>query len=156
MSMTHTASHAIPRQPRCWGWLATFATFALRAYVALVWIRFGLAKLQDGWLTTNPLRPLLATIGSGQLPTTAPGYAPMARLMVHLHIDAVLSVAIPIVEVAIAVALLSGRWVRTAALVACALNLNLLLAGVASWSLDGRMIVLQLIIVALATLMPRR
>lgn len=72
--------------------------------------------------------------------------------MVNLHIDAVLSVAIPLAEVAIAIALLSGRWVRTAALVACALNVNLLLSGVASWSLDGRMIVLQLIIVALATL----
>ena len=72
--------------------------------------------------------------------------------MVNLHCDAVLSVAIPIVEVAIAIALLSGRWVRTAALIACALNVNLLMSGIASWSLDGRMIVLQLIIVALVTL----
>ena len=130
------------------------ASLALRGYLASVWLRFGIAKLQDGWLSTNPLRPLFTSIAAGQLPTTAPGYASVARLMVATHADAVLSVAIPFAEIAIALALLFNVRPRTAALVACALNMNLLLAGVATFGLDGRMIVLQLLLVAALTLMP--
>ncbi len=132
----------------------TLASLGLRGYIALVWLRFGITKLQGGWLTTNPLKPLFTSIAAGQLPTTAPGYASVARLMVATHADALLSVAIPFAEIAIALALLFNVRPRTAALVACALNVNLLLAGVATFSLDGRMIVLQVLLVALLTLLP--
>ena len=134
--------------------MITLAAFALRAYLAFVWLRFGHAKLEGGWLTTNPLEPLLTMVGAGQLPSTMPGYAPVARMLVSLHGDAVLSIAIPFVEIAIALAFVSGVRMRTAALLACALNANLLMAGVASWSLDGRMVVLQLLLICAATLRP--
>ncbi len=127
------------------------AALVLRVYLALVWLRFGVAKLEGGWLTTNPLKPLLTLIGAGQLPSTAAGYAPVARVMVATHADALLSVTIPLTEVAIGIALLAGWRVRTVALVACALNVNLLLSGVANWSLDGRMLVLQLLLVCVLT-----
>ena len=132
--------------------MTTLAAFALRAYLAFVWLRFGHAKLEGGWLTTNPLEPLLTMVGAGQLPSTMPGYAPVARMLVSLHGDAVLSIAIPFVEIAIALAFVSGVRMRTAALLACALNANLLMAGVASWSLDGRMMVLQVLLICAATL----
>jgi uncharacterized membrane protein YphA (DoxX/SURF4 family) len=133
---------------------AAAAALALRGYIAFVWLRFGVAKLRDGWLTSNPLEPLFTTIAAGQLPTTAPGYSWVAKMMVATHADAVLSVAIPFTEIAIGLAMLFNVRPRTAALVACALNVNLLLAGVASFSLDGRMIVLRLLLVALLTLAP--
>lgn len=143
-----------PRNEQLGAAAVLLASLALRGYIALVWLRFGIAKLQGGWLTTNPLKPLFTSIAAGQLPTTAPGYAHVAKLIVATHADALLSVAIPFAEIAIALAILFNVRPRTAALVACALNLNLLLAGVATFSLDGRMIVLQLVLVALLTLMP--
>lgn len=109
-------------------------------------------EVHGGWLTTNPLEPLLTLVGAGQLPATAPGYATVARLIVATHADALLSVTIPFAEAAIAMALVSGKRVRTAALVACTLNANLLLFGVANSSLDGRMIVLQLLLVCTITM----
>ncbi|MEO8623209.1 MAG: hypothetical protein ABI625_19185 [bacterium] len=128
--------------------------FALRAYLAFVWLRFGIMKLQGGWLTTNPLRPLLTLIAAGQLPTSASGYSFVARALVATHADVALSIIIPCTEIAVGLALLAGFRVRTAAAIACALNANLLLAGIASVSLDGRMIVLQIILISLATLAP--
>ncbi|MEP7001174.1 MAG: hypothetical protein ABI969_11890 [bacterium] len=128
--------------------------FALRAYLAVVWLRFGIMKVQGGWLTTNPLRPLLSLIAAGQLPTSAPGYSFIARALVVTHSDVALSVIIPCTEIGIGLAFLAGIRVRTVAVIACALNVNLLLAGIASFSLDGRMIVLQIILISLATLAP--
>ncbi|MEO7457482.1 MAG: hypothetical protein ABIY52_14550 [Gemmatimonadaceae bacterium] len=133
---------------------ASLAALLLRGYIAFVWVRFGVAKLQGGWLTTNPLKPLFTSIAAGQLPTTAPGYSSVAKLIIGTHADVLLSVAIPFTEIAIGLALLFNVRPRTAALVACALNANLLLAGVATMALDGRMIVLQLVLIALLTLWP--
>ena len=132
----------------------TISSVALRLYLAFIWLRFGIAKLAGGWLRTNPLRPLLTAVAGGQIPTTAPGYAWIARAIVGTHMDTVLSIAIPCTELAIAIALLTGLRLCTAALIACALNLNLLLAGVGSVALDGRMLVLQALLVAHATLVP--
>ncbi len=151
--MSHTATYEFPVQRAtrpAWFWIA--ASFALRGYLAIIWLRFGLAKLRDGWLTSNPLKPLLTLVGANLLPTTAPGYAPIARLIVSTHADALLAVAIPLTEIAIGAALVSGFRVRTTALIACALNVNLLLSGLASWSLDGRMLLLQAILIAALTL----
>ena len=135
--------------------LIALSILSLRLYVGVVWLRFGIAKLTNGWLTSNPLRPLLTTIAAHQLPTTAPGYSFVAHTLVAIHADAFLSVAIPVTEILIALALLTGRSVRLMALVACALNANLLLAGVASVALDVRMIVLQLVLIALVTFAKR-
>jgi uncharacterized membrane protein YphA (DoxX/SURF4 family) len=157
MARIVTSDYAVPTDPHILRDAAfTLVSIALRVYLALVWLRFGIAKLDGGWLTTNPLRPLLNTVAAGQLPTTAPGYSYVARALVSTHADALLSVLIPCTEIVIGLALLAGVRLRTVALIACALNANLLLAGIASLALDGRMIVLQIILVSLATLAPRQ
>jgi uncharacterized membrane protein YphA (DoxX/SURF4 family) len=150
-----TTDFAVPRAPTALRETTlTIALFALRAYLAFVWLRFGIMKVQGGWLTTNPLRPLLSLIAAGQLPTTVPGYSFVARALVATHTDALLSVIIPCTEIGVGLALLAGVRVRATAVIACALNVNLLLAGIASVSLDGRMIVLQVMLISLATLAP--
>src|SRR4051794_15684449 len=103
------ASHRLER-------LATIPAVALRFYIASVWFRFALLKFQTGWLTTNPLRPLLTSVGAGQIPTTAPGYAFLARMMVASHADVLLSVLIPCMELAVAVAFVFGVAPRITAL----------------------------------------
>jgi len=155
MSRIVTSDFAVDKAPTALReTMLAVALFALRAYLAFVWLRFGIMKLQGGWLTMNPLRPLLELIAVGKLPTSAPGYSFVARALVATHADAVLSVAIPCTEIGISLALLAAVRIRTAAVIACALNVNLLLAGIATFSLDGRMIVLQMILIALATLAP--
>ena len=152
MARIITDAHPILRDAKHLELLVGMSAIALRLYIAMVWLRFGITKFQADWLTTNPLRQLLTMVGAGQLPWTVPGYSLVARMLVATHGDAVLSVLIPCTEVVIGLAMLAGFRVRAAALLACALNVNLILAGVASVSLDGRMIVLQLILAALVTL----
>ena len=154
--LSTTYEYPVYRGPNIAERLAIIPIVALRFYLASVWLRFSIMKFEAGWLTTNPLRPLLTSVAHGQLPTTVPGYHAIARLMVVTHADALLSVLIPCAELAVGLALLIGIAPRVTAFVAIALNLNLLLAGVGTMSLDGRMIVLQIILVALVTLVAPR
>jgi uncharacterized membrane protein YphA (DoxX/SURF4 family) len=132
--------------------LATIPVVALRWYLAWVWLRFAIMKFETGWLTTNPLRPLLQTVAAGQIPTTMPGYELVARVLVATHADAVLSVLIPCAELGVGLALVIGVAPRITALIATGLNVNLLLAGIGTLALDGKMIVLQIILIAIVTL----
>jgi uncharacterized membrane protein YphA (DoxX/SURF4 family) len=148
-----TYEYPIYRGPQLLERLAIVPVLALRVYLASVWLRFAVMKLQSGWLTTNPLRPVLSAVAAGQIPTTVPGYTFVAKLIVATHFDAVLSVLIPCTELAIGIALLVGFAPRVTAVVATALNVNLLLAGIGTLVLDGRMILFQVILAALITLL---
>ncbi|HZG42310.1 MAG TPA: hypothetical protein VEY93_05070 [Longimicrobium sp.] len=121
---------------------------ALRMYLGLVWMTFGLGKIQAGWLTSNPLRPLLTAVAEGQTQTPLDFYTHVARLMVDTGADGVLSVLIPLAEVGVAISFFSGVLLVPAALVAIGINLNLILAGIASVHFDGRIIVMQVLLLA--------
>jgi uncharacterized membrane protein YphA (DoxX/SURF4 family) len=120
----------------------------LRIYLGMVWMNFGLGKIQAGWLTSNPLRPLLTAVAEGQTATPLDFYTRVAGLMVHTGADAVLSVLIPLAEVAVAISFLSGVLLVPAAIVAIGINVNLILAGIASVHFDGRIIVMQVLLLA--------
>jgi uncharacterized membrane protein YphA (DoxX/SURF4 family) len=118
---------------------------ALRIYLGSVWLQFGLAKLRGGWLTTDAMTPMLRAIGDGQTPAPLEFYREVAWLLVDVGAGPVISATLPLAELAVAAAFLSGVWVVPAAGVAILLNANLILSGVASWSFDGRIIALQLL-----------
>jgi uncharacterized membrane protein YphA (DoxX/SURF4 family) len=124
------------------GWLA------LRIYLGLLWIRFGVAKIDAGWLISNPLSGLLRAVAEGGTPAPFAAVRPLAGLILDLHLDPLLSVAIPLFEVAVGTAFLAGVLLVPAAAAASLLNLNLILFGIASWRFDGRIILLQLLILA--------
>lgn len=117
--------------------------FALRLYLASVWLRFGLSKLEAGWLEHNSLGGLLGMVAAGELPSPFPFYAGFVQLLLDLGLDAALSFLIPILELGIALALFTGFLWAPATVLAIALNLNFLLSGVASLSFDGGLVVLQ-------------
>jgi uncharacterized membrane protein YphA (DoxX/SURF4 family) len=128
-----------------------------RLYVASIWWSFGLLKIRAGWLdldapTGNPLRPLLELIVAGQLPTTWPPFRPVARALLESGLDGALVVAIPLTEIALAVALAVGLVPRMAALVGIAVNLGLVAAGIGNPSLDGLVVALQLLVLATGSL----
>jgi hypothetical protein len=123
---------------------------AVRIYAAWIWARFAADKIEHGWLTTNALRPVLQLVADGHLPAAMPGYDALVRSALAWGLDAPGSRLLPVLEMAIAVGLLAGTRVRLIALVATFVNLNLLLAGIGSMALDGRLIVLQLLLVGVA------
>ena len=121
---------------------------AIRLYLAFVWWQMGTTKIEQGWLTSNPLRTLLELVRDDKLPTTAPGYAWVADLLLRTHTDQLLALTLPLLEVGIALALATGLGVRVAATLGIVLNVNLILAGIAGWAYDGRIIALQLVLLA--------
>jgi uncharacterized membrane protein YphA (DoxX/SURF4 family) len=128
--------------------LASPAWLALRIYLGLLWIRFGVAKIEAGWLAENQLGGLLRAVAEGGTPAPLGLFRSVAALMLRLHLDPALSVAIPLFEVSVGVAFLAGVLLVPAAAAATLLNLNLILFGIASWRFDGRIILLQLLILA--------
>jgi uncharacterized membrane protein YphA (DoxX/SURF4 family) len=121
---------------------------ALRIYLGLIWIRFGTGKIEAGWLAGNELEPLLRAVAGGGTPAPIGAFRGVAALLLGLHLDALLSTAIPLFEIGVGVAFLSGVLLVPAAAAASVMNLNLILFGIASWRFDGRIILLQLLIVA--------
>ena len=144
-------SYATPlRQVLRWPFaspLASPAWLALRLYLGATWLRFGWSKVEAGWLISNPMRPLLEAIGSGGTAAPLPLYRSVAEQMLAVGLDRLLSVAIPLAELAFATAFFAGVLLVPAAIAACLMNLNLILSGIATWSFDGRVILMQLLII---------
>jgi uncharacterized membrane protein YphA (DoxX/SURF4 family) len=120
----------------------------LRIYLASIWMNFGVAKIRGGWLKGDALESLLGAVADGQTPAPFPFYPRVAEILVATGMDAVLCVLIPLAEVAVATAFLTGVLLVPAAICAILLNLNLILAGIASVNFDGRIIALQVLLLA--------
>jgi uncharacterized membrane protein YphA (DoxX/SURF4 family) len=123
---------------------------AVRLYLAWVWLGFGTGKVRSGWLTRNPMESILEAVAAGHTPAPFGVFRPVARLLLDTGADAVLSVAIPVAELALGLAFAAGAFVAAAAVVGTLLNLSLVLAGIASLAFDGRIILLQLLLLAAA------
>lgn len=119
----------------------------VRIYLGAVWLRFGIGKLNDGWLTSDPLGPMFSMIGDGNLPATVDFYQPVIAWLSGIGATPLLSVIIPLAEVVFAISFLTGLMIVPMAIAASLLNANLILAGVAAFDFDGRVILLQLLLV---------
>jgi uncharacterized membrane protein YphA (DoxX/SURF4 family) len=118
----------------------------LRLYLAQVWLQFGVGKIRGGWLEGDGLHGLLSAVAAGQTPAPFGFYARVAEVLVGTGMDRVLSVCIPLVEVAVGIAFVTGVLLVPAAIAATMLNVNLILSGVASIAFDGRIIALQVLL----------
>lgn len=128
--------------------LAAPAWFAIRIYLGVVWIRFGWGKIDDGWLQTDAMGPLLKAIAHGATTVPVEAYREVAGLLASLGVGPILSILVPLAEILFAAAFFSGVMVGPAAVAASLLNANLILSGVASIHFDGRIIALQLLLAA--------
>lgn len=121
----------------------------LRLYLASVWLQFGIGKIRGGWLRGDGLEGLLTAVAQGHTPAPFPLYTRLIDvLLLETGMDRVLSVVMPLMEVAVGLAFLSGVMLVPAAIAATVLNLNLILSGVASIHFDGRIIALQVLLLA--------
>src|SRR5687767_14132789 len=80
----------------------------LRIYLASIWMQFGIAKIRGGWLRDDGLSALLEAVAEGQTPVPFPFYEGVAGFLVQTGLAGLLSLLIPLAEVAIATAFLSG------------------------------------------------
>jgi uncharacterized membrane protein YphA (DoxX/SURF4 family) len=143
-----------PVPPRSWApllWLVALGALLIRLYLASLWFRFGMTKLEAGWLTTNPVLGLLTAIAKDQTPMPIPSLSVVAEALLAVRADVVLSILLPLTEIVLAVAFLTGFRVRIAALVGIAVNASLILGGVASVSFDGRIVTLQALLLLAGT-----
>jgi uncharacterized membrane protein YphA (DoxX/SURF4 family) len=118
----------------------------LRIYLASIWMQFGIAKIRGGWLRDDGLSALMEAVAEGHTPAPFPFYEGIAGFLVETGLAGLLSLLIPLAEVAIATAFLSGVMLVPAAVCAILINLNLILAGIASINFDGRIIALQVLL----------
>lgn len=120
---------------------------AVRLYLGYVWFTMGYSKLSSGFLTADPIGDMLRLAGDGVMPVPVEAYRSVARLLVDLGVTPLLSHSMPFLEMAVALAFISGILLVPAALGAIFLNANFLLSGVAIVALDSRFIVLQLLLI---------
>ena len=158
--MSESCRHGVRNAPACHVFGAPHSTAALlrahvpilgqgaglliRVYAAWIWARFAIEKLEQGWLTSNPLEPLLRLVADGHLPVRMPGYDVLIRWVLELRADVLLAPVLPVLELAIAIALLVGLRIRLVAAMASVVNLNLLMSGIGSVAIDGRLLVIQI------------
>jgi uncharacterized membrane protein YphA (DoxX/SURF4 family) len=128
--------------------LASPLWLGIRIYLGSIWLQFGLAKVTGGWLTGNPMHSMLDAVARGMTPAPFPAYRHVARALLDTGADRWISVGLPLAELAVALAFFCGVLLVPAAVGASLLNLNLILSGLASWHFDGRIIALQLLLVA--------
>lgn len=118
----------------------------LRIYLASIWMQFGISKIRGGWLRDDGLSALMEAVAEGHTPAPFPFYEGIAGFLVETGLAGLLSLLIPLAEVAIATAFLSGVMLVPAAVCAILINLNLILAGIASINFDGRIIAMQVLL----------
>ena len=120
---------------------------ALRLYLGWTWLQFGIDKLQAGWLTKDAIGPMLKLGAEGTLPLPLPIYGQLAAFLLDLGVTPLISFAVPLLELAVGLAFLSGVLIVPAAIGAIVLNLNIILSGIGQFAFDGRIITLQLLLI---------
>lgn len=134
-----------------WPFASRFASplwLGVRIYLGSIWLQFGLAKVEAGWLRGDSMHSMLDAIARGLTPAPFPAYRHVAQTLLELGADRWMSIGIPLAELAVALAFFSGILLVPAAIGASLLNLNLILSGIASWHFDGRVIALQVLLLA--------
>ncbi len=137
---------ALVRWPFASRW-ASPLWLAVRLYLGVFWLQMGIAKLQGGWLTTNPMETMFRAIAEGYTAAPFAFYRGVAQVLLDLSMAPVISVSFPFLEIAIGLAFISGVLVVPAAMGAILMNTNLILSGIASLGFDLRFIALQLLLI---------
>ena len=120
---------------------------AVRLYLGYMWVLMGIGKIQAGFLTGDPIGPILELNANGTLPVPLELWRPVAGFLVDLGVTPLISLSMPFLEIAVALAFISGVLVAPAAIGATLLNVIFILAGIGQIQLDGRFIALQLLLV---------
>jgi hypothetical protein len=117
---------------------------ALRLYIASIWFQMCVSKFQAGWLASDPVGQLFKLIEKGTLPVPLPFYREVAGALLNAGISPMISHSMPFLEMAVALALVSGVLVP-AAVGAILLNINIILSGMGTPAFDGPIIASEIL-----------
>jgi thiosulfate dehydrogenase (quinone) large subunit len=120
---------------------------ALRLYIGWIWLQFGIRKIETGWLTSDPMGGVLKQIAKGNLPVPWAPFRDFAAFLVDAGLTPYLSMSMPFMEIAVALAFLSGILVVPAAIGGALLLLNFILSGIGTLAFDGRLLLGHLLLV---------
>jgi len=133
-----------------WPFTNRFASvlwLALRLCLGWIWLQFSLDKFQSGWLRSDPIGAIMQQIAKGTLPVPLAFYRDVARTLLGLGVTPLISHVMPFLELAVALAFLSGVLVVPAAIGSILLNVNILLSGIGVLKLDGRFVVTEVLFI---------
>jgi thiosulfate dehydrogenase [quinone] large subunit len=121
---------------------------AVRLYLGYMWWMMGVQKIGAGFLTGDPIGPILKLGADGTLAVPLEFFRPIASMLVASGLTPLISFSMPFLEMAVALAFVSGVLVVPAAIGATLLNIIFVLSGIGQIQLDGRFIALQLLMIA--------
>ena len=122
---------------------------ALRLYLGWIFLQFGWRKLETGWLAGDPMGAVIKQIASGALPVSFAPFRDFCAFLIDSGLTPLLSHTMPFMELAVALAFISGILVVPAAIGASILLVNFILSGIGTLNFEGR-ILLGLALLVLA------
>ena len=120
---------------------------ALRLYIGWIWLQFGIRKIETGWLTSDPMGSVLAQIAKGNLKVPWAPFRDFATFLVDNGLTPLLSHSMPFMELAVALAFISGILVVPAAIGGSILLTNFILSGIGTLAFDGRILMAHVLLV---------
>ena len=120
---------------------------ALRLYIAWIWFQMSMGKFQAGWLTSDPVGQMFKLIEKGTIAVPLPFYRGVAGALLDAGVSPMISHSMPFLEMAVALALVSGVLVPVAAVGAILLNINIILSGIGTPAFDGPIIAAQVLFI---------
>ena len=119
----------------------------LRLYVAWVFLTMGIAKIEGGFLTGDPIGEMLKLVASGAIPAPFEFYRGVAGMLVGAGLTPMISFSMPFLEIAIALSLATGVLTPLAAFGALLLNINFVLSGIGQIDFDFPYMVAEVLLI---------
>ncbi|HEX5690747.1 MAG TPA: hypothetical protein VFX76_12125 [Roseiflexaceae bacterium] len=120
----------------------------VRLYVAYVFLTMGVAKIEAGFLTSDPIGQMLPLVANGTIPVPFEFYRGVAGMLVDAGVTPLISHSMPLLEIAVALSLATGVLVPVAAFGALLLNINFVLSGIGQISFDLPYMVAEVLLIA--------
>lgn len=133
-----------------WPFASRYASpiwLAVRLYIGFIWLQFGIRKLETGWLTSDPMGGVLKHIANGTLQVPWAPFKGFATFLVDAGLTPYLSMSMPFMEIAVALAFFSGILVLPAAVGGAILLTNFILSGIGTMAFDGRLLLGHLLLI---------
>jgi thiosulfate dehydrogenase [quinone] large subunit len=134
-----------------WPFSSRFAApiwLLVRLYVAYVFLTMGIAKIEAGFLTADPIGQMLPLVANGTISVPFEFYRGVAGMLVEAGVTPLISHSMPLLELAVALSLATGVLVPVAAFGALLLNVNFVLSGIGQISFDLPYMMAEVLLVA--------
>src|SRR5262249_12512592 len=119
----------------------------LRLYVAWGFLTMGIAKIEGGVLTSDPIGEMLKLDATGTILVPFGFYRGIAGMLVGAGLTPLISHSMPFLEIAIALSLATGVLTPLAAFGALLLNINFVLSGIGQIAFDFPYMVAEVLLI---------